>query len=194
MDYKLLKNKIYLTLLAYYNNKSLPSFIQLGKQVGVSRQTASTKYKELVNDNLLSIDENNILVVNNILNINVEVLKEYLDTSMDNFDPIQLKYVLFNDNTVTKTQLAKEMGISRASLYLDNHSVVYGIQSEGKIKYIGTTSHYEDRIAQHIKKRPFLTPSNFLILADDVNVNKFNIELDLIHLLKPEWNEVGTEH
>lgn len=116
---------------------------------------------------------------------------------MNNFDSVQLRYVLSNNNNaaITKTQLAKELDISRASLYLDNHTVVYGIQSEGKIKYIGTTSHYEDRIAQHIKKRPFLTPSNFLILVEDIgNNNKFNIELNLIHLLKPEWNEVGTEY
>lgn len=107
---------------------------------------------------------------------------------MDNFDAVQLKYFLFG---VDKTELAKELEVSRSSLYLDTHKVIYAIISEGKIKYIGTTSHYEDRIAQHIKKRPFLTPSNFIILVD--NVNKFDIELDLIHLLQPEWNQMGTE-
>ena len=149
-----------------------------------------------MNSNLITLNNDNILTVDNVLNINIDILRKYLDTSMNNFNPIQLRYVLF-DNTeeITKTQLAKESDVSRASLYLDNHTVVYGIQSEGKIKYIGTTSHYEDRIAQHIKKRPFLTSSNFLILVDNIgSENKFDIELNLIHLLKPEWNEVGTEH
>lgn len=84
--------------------------------------------------------------------------------------------------------MAKELGMSRSSLYLSDHSVVYAIQSEGKIKYIGTTAHFENRRADHIKKRPFLTPANFLILVDNVGSDKFNIELELIHLLKPEWN------
>lgn len=47
---------------------------------------------------------------------------------------------------MNKVELAKELKIARSSLYLDNHSVVYGILSEGRIKYIGTTDHFEDRI------------------------------------------------
>ena len=36
--------------------------------------------------------------------------------------------------------------MSRTSLYLDDNGVVYGIVSEGKIKYIGTSAHFEYRI------------------------------------------------
>ena len=195
MDYSLLKNKIYLTLLAYYNNEKIPSFVKLGNKVGVTRQTASSRVKELTTSKLVVVDDNNNIFVENPLNIDVKKLRCYLDATTD-FDPVELKILLFpplEGEEVIKTKLAQDLGISRASLYLDKHSVVYAICSEGRIKYIGTTKHYEDRIAQHIKNRPFLTPANFIILVDDVSKNGFNIELDLIHLLKPEWNEVGAE-
>lgn len=173
----------------------MPSFIELGKQIGISRQTASSKFKELLNINLVSLNDDNIINVKNELNIDVDLLRDYLDNYINKFDAVQLRFILFDDikGEISKTQLAKEMGLSRNSLYTDNHSVIYAIHSEGKIKYIGTTSHYRDRIAQHIKKRPFLTSANFLILVEDTDVDKFNIELNLIHLLKPEWNKMGIE-
>lgn len=189
MDYSLLKNKTYLTLLAYYQGQEMPSFVQLGKDIGLSRQTASTKFKELVNKNLVALDEKNNIIVNNVLEIDIQELKYYLDTHSE-INIVELKTLLFGVSA-NKTELAKELGVSRASLYFDDCSVVYGIQSEGKIKYIGTTSHFKNRIQQHIKKRPFLSPSNFLILREDVGKDGFNIELELIHLLKPEWNEMG---
>lgn len=188
MDYSLLKNKVYLTLLAYYDQKKMPSYVELGEKVGISRQTASTRTKELFDEGLIEKSDNKI-VVQNKLNIDVLLLKSYLDNNR--FDPVELKQLLFEDNEQTKTNLAKELGISRASIYLDQHTVVYAICSEGKIKYIGTTTHYEDRINQHIKKRPFLTPSNFIVLVDNILGSGYNTELELIHLLQPEWNIVG---
>ena len=190
MDYSLLKNKIYLMLLAYYNKKEFSSFVELGKLAGVSRQTASTKFKELQEKGIIELNDKDILFVKNILNIDIVKLQEYFDTT-DSFNAVDLKQYLFNENIENKTQIAKELKMARSSMYLDNHSVVYAIQSEGKIKYIGTTQHFEDRIQQHIKKRPWLTPSNFLILVDNSNTQGFNIELELIHLLQPEWNIVG---
>lgn len=85
--------------------------------------------------------------------------------------------------------------MSRAQMYVDYHSVVYGIYSEGKIKYIGTTAHFEKRIKQHIAKRPYLTSNNFIILADsnNIQIDKFKIENQLIDLLQPEWNIMGKE-
>ena len=189
MDYSLLKNKTYLTLLAYYDFKSMPSFVQLGKDIGVSRQTASNKIKELINKNLINLDEENVVHVNNILNIDVNILKKYLDENND-INIVDLKCLLFGSSS-NKSELAKELNVSRQTLYTDDHSVVYGICSEGTIKYIGTTAHFEDRVKQHIKNRPFLNPNNFLILRDNVGKDGFNIELELIHLLKPEWNEMG---
>ena len=169
----------------------MPSFINLGKQVGVSRQTASTKTKELITNGLIVLDNEDVLTVKNSLNIDIEKLKQYLDTAID-FNAVDLKKWLFSSDENNIAKIARELKMSRSSMYLDKHSVVYAIQSEGRIKYIGTTKHYEDRIQQHIKIRPFLTPSNFLILADNTAGNGFNIELELIHLLKPEWNEMGV--
>lgn len=190
MNYELLKNKIYLTLLVYYNQKDMPSFVQLGKDVGVSRQTASSKFKELMAQNLIELSDDDVVLVKNPLNIDVDILKCYLDTH-NNIDLVELKEVLFGVS-IDKNTLIKELNIARSSLYLDKTKVVYGIVSEGKIKYIGTTEHLKDRIQQHIKKRPFLTPTNFIILKDEVGKNNFNIELELIHLLQPEWNKMGV--
>ena len=64
MDYSLLKNKIYLTLLAYYDQKKMPSYVELGEKVGISRQTASTKTKELFDKGLIEKIDNKIVVCN----------------------------------------------------------------------------------------------------------------------------------
>ena len=192
MNYSLLKDKVYLTLLAFYNHKKMPSFTELGKTIGITRQTASTKTKELLNNGTISIDENGMLLVNNDLDIDVSLLREYLKKNNFSFDPLQMKELLFPiSKAQTKTEMANELGVSRSSLYKDDHIVVYGICSEGKIKYIGTTKHYQDRIRQHIKNRPFLSSSNFVILADNVENYGYNLELELIHLLQPEWNKMG---
>lgn len=192
MNYNLLKDKVYLTLLAFYNHKKMPSFIELGKIIGITRQTASVKVKELLNNSIISVDENGILLVNNDLDIDVSLLREYLKENNFSFNVLQMRELLFSISKVqTKTEIANELGISRSSLYTDDHIVVYGICSEGKIKYIGTTKHYQDRINQHISNKPFLNSSNFVILADNVGNHGYNLELELIHLLQPEWNKMG---
>ena len=183
-DYSLLRNKVYLILLANYNQKKIPSFIELGKLTDLTRQTASNKVKELVEKGLISLDDNNIVTVLNPLNINVADLRSYLEMAQS-FNPQELKECLFGLSSETIKNQAKELKMSRTSLYLDDNGVVYGIVSEGKIKYIGTSAHFEYRIQQHIKKRPFLKPSDFVILAEN---KSFNIEKELIHLLEPEWN------
>lgn len=193
MDYSLLKNKVYLTLLAYYDGYKMPSFIRLGEVLGVTRQTASTKVKELMSQDLVSINEEGIVAVRNELNIDVEKLRGYLDAEKV-FNPVKLRELLFTMSPyITKKDIAKELKIAKGTMYLDDHSVVYGIYSEGKLKYIGTTQHFDNRVAAHIKKRPFLTPANFIILADHTCQDGYNIELQLIHLLRPEWNVMGKD-
>lgn len=184
IDYSLLKNRVYLILLANYNQKKMPSFTELGKLTDLTRQTASTKTKELMEKGLILLDDNNIITVLNPLNIDKTNLISYLKIT-ESFNPQELKEYLFGPSVETIKDQAKELKVSRSSLYLDNDGVVYGIVSEGKIKYIGTSAHFENRIQQHIKKRPFLKPSDFIILAEN---KSFNIEKELIHLLEPEWN------
>ena len=95
MNYSLLKDKVYLTLLAFYNHKKMPSFTELGKIIGITRQTASTKTKELLNNGIISIDEEDILLVNNDLDIDVSLLREYLKKNNFSFDVLQMKELLF---------------------------------------------------------------------------------------------------
>ena len=106
-----------------------------------------------------------------------------------NISPIGLKEKLFSiKENVTDT--AEEFNVSRGTIYhyLDQNMVVYGIISEGIIKYIGSTKNYEERKKQHILKRPFLTPSNFVILKQITENDRFTLERELIHIIQPEWN------
>lgn len=68
--------------------------------------------------------------------------------------------------------------------------IVYGIIHEGKLKYIGSTKNFPLRI---IKKRPFLTKDNFIIIKGVPFNTQFNVELDLIHYLQPEYGKGGKQ-
>ena len=88
--------------------------------------------------------------------------------------------------------LKQNLNISKDNYYnqLSRNEVIYGIVSEGIVKYVGCTQNYEKRMKQHIKKRPFLSCNNFIILKqiDNKDVNRFDYEKILIQLLQPEWN------
>jgi hypothetical protein len=75
---------------------------------------------------LVYLDENDNVFINNTLNVDIKKLKYYLETC-DNFNAVELKNLLFEENIENKTKSAEELNVSRASLYLDNHTVVYGI-------------------------------------------------------------------
>lgn len=74
MDYSLLKNKLYLYLLANYNGAIKPSFVELSKKLDMTRQTISTHYKKLVNDGLI-LEEDKKITVTNPLNISIIELR-----------------------------------------------------------------------------------------------------------------------
>lgn len=194
MNFNLLKNNVYLTLLAFYNGKKMPNYIELGNQSKVTRQTASKKVKELLEEGIIKIEANNILYVDNIMNIDVNLLSNIL-TNNPNINILELKEQLFGESTKDIVDLAEELNISRSSVYHYKNSkiVVYGIVSEGVIKYIGSTKCYEERIKQHILKRPFLTQSNFIILKEIVEDDRFCQEKELIHIIQPEWNIMSKE-
>ena len=83
---------------------------------------------------------------------------------------------------------------SKFFIYANKNSecVVYGIVSEGVVKYVGSTKHYQERIKEHILKRPFLTSNNFIILKRVELNERFSYEGVLIKILKPEWNIMGV--
>ena len=47
VNYSYLRDRIYLFLLCYYNEKELPTYVKLARKCGYSRQTISKKIKEL---------------------------------------------------------------------------------------------------------------------------------------------------
>lgn len=176
MRYEILKNKVYLTLLAFYDGLKMPSFTALGKEIGITRQTASTKVKELIDTGWIIKDEDGYISVNNELNLNKQQLRTYLLNSQE-FNSMELFDLL----------------MAKGTIYKEPHSVVYGIFLDGKLVYVGSSNFYEQRVIQHLKKHPELTINNFVILADNQNKTTYVNELDLIHLLQPEWNIKGKE-
>lgn len=188
MNFELLKDRVYLTLLAFYNYDRIDSYEKLGQKCGISRQTASKKVKQLIDKELVSIDERKCIVVKNELDIDVRLLQKILNSD-PNINAIELKEKLFSikENII---DIAEEFNVSRSTVYhyLSQDMVVYGIVSEGMIKYIGSTKNYEERMKQHILKRPFLTPSNFIILKQITENDRFTLERELIHIIQPEWN------
>lgn len=187
MDFSLLRNKVYLYLLAFCDGKKMPSYVELGSCLGITRQTASTKVKELINNELVFI-EDGIIFVKNPLNIEKKDLINYLENNKD-FDPIELKTVLFGNALApqSRMEIGRELKMAKETIYSKIEGVVYGICVDGRLKYIGTTQHFEKRISQHCAKRPFLSKDNFIILSDQVD---FQLENYLIHLLQPEWNSI----
>ena len=57
MKNKLLKDNVYLTLLAFYRNQKMPSYSELGRKIGLTRQTVSTRVKKLIQDKIIELDE-----------------------------------------------------------------------------------------------------------------------------------------
>ena len=189
MNHALLKDNVYLTLLAFYNNKPMPSFVELGKATGCTRQTASKRVQNLLVNGFIEINDENILIVKNDLALDISLLKEILIKNPI-ISAIELEKIFFHN--IDKNNIIKNLQISDGNYYEQqkDESVVYGIISEGMIKYIGCTKRYEERIKQHIRIRPFLTINNFIILKRIYGTDKFDYERRLIDILQPEWNKM----
>lgn len=176
---KLMKNKVYLYLLLLYNGKIMPGHSELGRRIGCTRQTVAKKIAELLDNNIININEHKEVKVENVLNLNVYELKEVLKEL---------------GNEVSDDEIFDKDKDKEIKELLNKESVLYGIIVDGELKYVGCTDRYEDRMFEHIKKRNFLTKNNFVILNKENNRNKFAVEKELIHMLKPEWNLMGLSH
>lgn len=195
MDYSLLKNKVYLYLLAFYNNKKKPSYSEISQNIDICRQTVSKKMQELINNGIVVITEDDNIQVDNVLQIDVNELKKLLEQRI--YNPTKIaQLLLLKDENLTNDKLAETCGVSRASFYNNQHAngtFIYGIVSEGQLKYIGSTDNMVERIKQHIKNRPFLKPDNFIILKQIFSTGRYSDEIELIHILQPEWNKMGCQ-
>lgn len=91
MDYSLLKNKLYLYLLANYNGAVKPSFVELSKKLDMTRQTISIHYKKLVSDGVV-LEDGKKITVTNPLNISIVELRQALDSGV--FDEKKFKQMI----------------------------------------------------------------------------------------------------
>lgn len=165
------KNKVYLHLLVYFNNTPMPSYVDLAKMIGCSRQTISKKVKELIDLEYVDIDDLGVVHVDNVLHLNVEEMKPFLNPQYNRTIEIDKKEI--------QKQAIEEM---------NRNVIIYGIISEGTLKYVGSTFRYLERMREHMLKRPFLKEQNFIILQEVSERERFRKEDALIKMLSPEWN------
>ena len=195
MKNKLLKDNVYLTLLAFYRNQKMPSYSELGRKIGLTRQTVSTRVKKLIQDKIIKLDEDNNVIVLEEIDVDKDLLRQIL-TETPNIDVVDLNFRLNGQLKEVDSvyDLSDLIDVPTSTIYANKNSecVVYGIVSEGVVKYVGSTKHYQERIKEHILKRPFLTSNNFIILKRVELNERFSYEGVLIKILKPEWNIMGV--
>ena len=195
MKNKLLKDNVYLTLLAFYRNQKMPSYSELGRKIGLTRQTVSTRVKKLIQDKIIELDEDNNVIVLEEIDVDKDLLRQIL-TETPNIDVVDLNFRLNGQLKEVDSvyDLSDLIDVPTSTIYANKNSecVVYGIVSEGVVKYVGSTKHYQERIKEHIWKRPFLTSNNFIILKRVELNERFSYEGVLIKILKPEWNIMGV--
>ena len=190
----LIKNKVYLYLLAFYDGCPLPPSTVLAKQIGITRQTVSKKYKELKDTEIITITPLETIVVKNEYNIDKNVLKNFLQNN-SNYSYESLLSILklpFNN----RKEIEEKYGISVKTLKNeetkdDNFCYIYGIVIDGVLEYVGSTNNLELRKKQHILRRPFLKDENFIILKKLSSQDKLDEEKLNIKLYNPEWNIVS---
>lgn len=195
MKNKLLKDNVYLTLLAFYRNQKMPSYSELGRKIGLTRQTVSTRVKKLIQDKIIELDEDNNVIILEEIDVDKDLLRQIL-TETPNIDVVDLNFRLNGQLKEVDSvyDLSDLIDVPTSTIYANKNSecVVYGIVSEGVVKYVGSTKHYQERIKEHILKRPFLTSNNFIILKRVELNERFSYEGVLIKILKPEWNIMGV--
>lgn len=190
----LIKNKVYLYLLAFYDGCPLPPSTVLAKQIGITRQTVSKKYKELKDKEIITITPSETIIVKNEYNIDKNVLKNFLQNN-SNYSYEALLSILklpFNN----RKEIEEKYGISVKTLKNeetkdDNFCYIYGIVIDGVLEYVGSTNNLELRKKQHILRRPFLKDENFIILKKLSSQDKLDEEKLNIKLYNPEWNIVS---
>lgn len=190
----LIKNKVYLYLLAFYDGCPLPPSTVLAKQIGITRQTVSKKYKELKDTEIITITPSETIIVKNEYNIDKNVLKNFLQNN-SNYGYEALLSILklpFNN----RKEIEERYGISVKTLKNeetkdDNFCYIYGIVINGVLEYVGSTNNLELRKKQHILRRPFLKDENFIILKKLSSQDKLDEEKLNIKLYNPEWNIVS---
>lgn len=190
----LIKNKVYLYLLAFYDSCPLPPSTVLAKQIGITRQTVSKKYKELKDTGIITITPSKTIIVKNEYNIDKNVLKNFLQNN-SNYTYETLLSILslpFNN----RKEIEEKYGISVKTLKNEetkdnNFCYIYGIVTDGVLEYVGSTNNFEVRKKQHILRRPFLKDENFIILKKLSSQDKLDEEKLNIKLYNPEWNIVS---
>ncbi len=193
----LLTNDVYLFLLLHQHTMKKINYSSLSKIVGKCRQSLAKYYKELVDDEIISEDSNENIIVNDPFDLTTEEL-QFIRDHIFKDSSVYIAYHICKNRFPAKSdsEICKLIGVSRTSLCsikkdvkkYDSTNYVYAIIYNNKIMYVGSTEHLDKRIQQHCQKRPFLTEDNFTILEKCDKVNRFDREAYYRQLFRPEWN------
>lgn len=198
-EYTLLKNKVYLYLLAYYDDELMPSAVKLANEIGITRQTVSKKIKELKEEGYIVV-EDKIVQVDNAYQLDKVKLKAFLRDCPNYTLELLVNTLLLKEEDLkwSEQKISKKLKVSMKTLENERdkdviNCIIYGILSEGIIKYVGSTDNFELRKEQHMRKRPFLNVNSFVILKEVPLKDKLKVEKEFIKAFDPEWNRLSKE-
>ena len=208
VNYSYLRDRIYLFLLCYYNEKELPTYVKLARKCGYSRQTISKKIKELQDaEIMIPMDDGKYLFVDFLEEEDIEK-EEVMQLLKEPYNNNELGMILLSmirpettaeevhilldvhENTLND-EFKNDLFISKKTpqeIVEERKFLIFGIEYQGKIAYLGATQNYEFKIRSLMKEYPNLKRENFIIMREEVN-NYQCLLRAAISLIKPEFNK-----
>ena len=208
VNYSYLRDRIYLFLLCYYNEKELPTYVKLARKCGYSRQTIAKKIKELQDAEIMvPMDDGKYLFMDFLEEEDIEK-EEVMQLLKEPYNNNELGMILLSmirpettaeevhilldvsENTLND-EFKNDLFISKKTpqeIVEERKFLIFGIEYQGKIVYLRATQNYEFKIRSLIKEYPNLKRENFIIMREEVN-NYQCLLRAAISLIKPEFNK-----
>lgn len=208
VNYSYLRDRIYLFLLCYYNEKELPTYVKLARKCGYSRQTIAKKVKELQDAEIMvPMDDGKYLFMDFLEEEDIEK-EEVMQLLKEPYNNNELGMILLSmirpettaeevhilldvsENTLND-EFKNDLFISKKTpqeIVEERKFLIFGIEYQGKIAYLGATQNYEFKIRSLMKEYPNLKRENFIIMREEVN-NYQCLLRAAISLIKPEFNK-----
>lgn len=208
VNYSYLRDRIYLFLLCYYNEKELPTYVKLARKCGYSRQTIAKKVKELQDAEIMvPMDDGKYLFMDFLEEEDIEK-EEVMQLLKEPYNNNELGMILLSmirpETTAEEVHILLDVSehtlndefkndlfISKKTpqeIVEERKFLIFGIEYQGKIAYLGATQNYEFKIRSLIKEYPNLKRENFIIMREEIN-NYQCLLRAAISLIKPEFNK-----
>jgi DNA-binding transcriptional ArsR family regulator len=194
-----LTNELYLYLVLYSDTISKINFSDIAKKTGKTRQSISKYYKILLEENMITQEDNNIIVDNRYELNKAEI--NFIRETFNIYPATYIAYIIYKERYPFETDesISRRLGVSRKKidLYLADmkqngkmKNYIYAIIQNQKIMYIGSTCCLNMRMEQHCRKRQFLKEKDFIILEECNKNNRFEREAYYRRKYLPELNQI----